>query len=83
MFQSGETLRLGALTKRGNVHVRWLLSQALQHLHRKDGRARKRYMKLKRKKPTGVARGAQVRWLSEIIWWMLTRNEQFRANKAA
>src|SRR6185295_13617913 len=43
VFQSGETLRLGALTKRGNVHVRWLLSQALQHLHRKDGRARKRY----------------------------------------
>jgi len=83
VFQSGETLRLGALTKRGNVHVRWLLSQALQHLHRKDGRARKRYMKLRRKKSTGVARGAQVRWLSEIIWWMLKKNEQFRANKAA
>ena len=81
--QSGEALRLGSLTRRGNVHVRWLLSQALQHLHRKDPRARKRYLKLKRKKPRGVARAAQVRWLTEIIWWMLMKNESYRIRKAA
>lgn len=83
VFQSGDRLVLGRLTRRGNVHVRWLLSQALQHLHRKDPRARKRYLKLKRKKPRGVARGAQVRWLTEIIWWMLTKNESYRIKKAA
>jgi transposase len=81
--QSGNTLILGALTRRGNVHVRWLLSQALQHLHRKDPRARKRYLKLKRKKPRGVARAAQVRWLTEIIWRMLTKNEIYRIKTAA
>ena len=83
VFQSGNTLIQGALTKRGNVHVRWLLSQALQHLHRKDPRARKRFLKLRRKKPCGVARGAQVRWLTKIIWHVLTKNEMYRIGDAA
>lgn len=83
VFQSGSTLIQGPLTKRGNVHVRWLLSQALQHLHRKDPRARKRFMKLRRRKPCGVARGAQVRWLTEIIWHVLTKNECYRIKETA
>lgn len=83
VHQSGQSLRLGPLTKRGNVHVRWLLSQALQHVHRKDAKARKRYLKLKRKKRRGVARGAQVRWLTQIIWQMLTKNEPYRMKQSA
>ena len=83
VHQSGQTLILGGLTRRGNVHVRWLLSQALQHLHRKDAKARQRYMKLRRKKPGGVARGAQVRWLTQIIWHLLTKNEAYRITSAA
>jgi len=82
VHQSGQTLRLGSITRRGNVHVRWLLSQALQHLHKKDGRAKKRYTKLKRKKPRGVARSAQVRWLTQIIWFMLKNNELYRCKAA-
>jgi transposase len=78
VFQSGNTLKLGSITKRGNKTVRWLLSQALTHLHRKDPKARMRYQKLKRKKPKGVARGAQVRWLTNIIWHLLTKREEYR-----
>lgn len=80
--QSGNKLYLGGITRRGNVHVRWLLSQALQHLHRKDPRARKRYQKLKRRKPRGVARAAQVRWLTTVIWHLLTKNEMYRIKAA-
>jgi len=83
VFQSGSRLVLGHLTRRGNVHVRWLLSQALQHLHRKDPRARKRYLKLKRKKPRGVARAAQVRWLTQIIWRLLAEKQHYRIKSAA
>jgi len=83
VHQSGQRLYLGSITRRGNVHVRWLLSQALQHLHRKDARARKRYLKLKRKKPRGVARAAQVRWLTQIIWHLLTKNQPYRSERAA
>jgi transposase len=82
VHQSGQSLRNGPLTKRGNVHVRWLLSQALQHLHKKDARARKRYMKLRRRKPRGVARAAQVRWLTNILWFVLTKNEAYRCKAA-
>lgn len=82
VHQSGQSLRLGSITRRGNVHVRWLLSQALQHLHKKDSRAKRRYTKLKRKKPRGVARSAQVRWLTQIIWFMLKKNEVYRCKAA-
>jgi len=78
VMQSGQTLRLGAMTKRGNVHVRWLLSQALMHLHRKDPRARKRYQKLRRKKASGVARGAQVRWLATVLWHVWSKKSEYR-----
>jgi transposase len=78
VYQSGQTLRLGAMTKRGNATVRWLLSQALTGLHRCDPRARKRYLRLRRKKPVGVARGAQVRWLVSIVWHLLTKREAYR-----
>jgi transposase len=78
VYQSGQTLRLGSMTKRGNATVRWLLSQALTSLHRSDARARKRYLRLRRKKPAGVARGAQVRWMLCIVWHLLTRREMYR-----
>ena len=76
--QSGQVRWMGAMTKRGNVHVRWLLSQSLQHLHRKDPKAAKRYRRLKRGKPVGVCRGAQMRWLTTIIWRLLINEEMYR-----
>ena len=78
VYQSGQTLRLGALTKRGNKTVRWLLSQALSGLHRGDARARQRYRRLKRRKRTGIARGAQVNWLVRIVFYMLSREQAYR-----
>jgi transposase len=87
VHQSGKTLRLGPITKRGNKTVRWLLSQALCQLHRADPRARKRYLKMKKKKRTGVARGAQVNWLVRIVYQLLKKKEAYRmpvrAKKAA
>ena len=81
--QSGKVSWRGPMTKRGNAHVRWLLSQSLLHLHRKDPKAYQRFRRLKRGKPTGVARGAQMRWLTEIIWRLLQKREYYRPNKKA
>jgi transposase len=83
IHQSGRSVWRGGLTKRGNRHVRWLLSQSLQHLHRKDPKAAKRYKRLKRGKPTGVARGAQMRWLTEIVWRLMTYGEFYRIKPLA
>jgi len=81
VYQSGQTLRLGPITKRGNKTVRWLLSQAVHHLHRADPRARKRYLRLKRRKPTGVALGAQVNWLTRIVYHLLKNETEYRLSE--
>jgi transposase len=78
---SGHSSRLGAMTKRGNVHVRWLLGVVLYHLHRKDPRARTRYLRLKRRRSAGAARGAMMRWLATILWHMLTKQEAYRLGR--
>ena len=78
VHQSGNRLHLGSLTKSGNKTVRWLLSQALQSLHRRDAQARRRYQRLKRKKPCGVARGAQVNWLVGLVFHLLKSGENYR-----
>lgn len=76
--QSGQSSRRGGMTKRGNSHVRWLLSVMLYHLHRKDPRARARYQRLKRRRGVGVARGAMMRWIATVLWHMLTKKEPYR-----
>lgn len=78
VYQSGKTLRLGPVTKRGNKTVRWLLSQALCSLHRVDARARKRYLRLKRRKHNGVARSAQVNWLVRLVYYLLLTETTYR-----
>jgi transposase len=82
VYQSGKTLRLGAVTKRGNKTVRWLLSQALCSLHRADARARKRYLRLKRRKHNGVARSAQVNWLVGLVYYLLKTESVYRRKAA-
>lgn len=76
--QSGKSLRLGSITKRGNSHARWLLGQAITHLIKKDPKARKRYLKLRRKKKAKVARVAMMRWLVTVLWRMLNNQEKYR-----
>ena len=76
--RSGEMLRLGPITKRGNKHVRWLLGQAITHLIKRDPKARRKYMKLRRKKKPKVARVALMRWVTTVLWSMLTNKEKYR-----
>lgn len=76
--QSGDKLRLGQITKRGNKHVRWLLGQAITHLIKRDPKARRKYLKLRRKKKAKVARVALMRWVTTVLWRMLTNKEKYR-----
>jgi len=78
--QSGDYLRLGPITRHGNKHVRWLLGQAVTHLIMKDPKAKKRYMKLRRKKKAKVARVALMRWIVTVLWRMLKNKEKYRLN---
>ncbi len=76
--QSGDVLRLGPITKRGNKHARWLLGQAITHLIKRDPKARRKYLKLRRKKKAKVARVALMRWVTTVLWRMLTNKEKYR-----
>jgi len=78
--QSGDRLIIGSITRSGNRHVRWLLGQAVTHLIRCDPKARRRYLKLRRKKKAKVARVALMRWVATVLWRMLKNNECYRIN---
>ena len=78
--QSGESLKQGSITRRCSKHARWLLGQAVTHVIKRDAKARKRYMKLRRKKKAKVARVALMRWIVTVLWRMLKNKEKYRLN---
>jgi transposase len=58
---SGDTERVGSITKIGSRMVRYLLAQAIQHLLRRDGSIRAWYQRLKCRRGSKVARVAVMR----------------------
>lgn len=74
---SGETERLGSITKEGSRHVRFLLGQLVLHLLRKDARIRTWYQRIKKRRGSKIARVAVMRRLAVIMWHMLSKNEPY------
>lgn len=68
----------GPITEHGNVHARWLLVQAAQHLDKHPGPLGVFFRRLAARKNRNVAVVATARKLATIAWWMLTRNEPYR-----
>ena len=80
---SGETERVGSITKIGSRMVRYLLAQAIQHLLRRDGSVRTWYLRIKRRRGSKIARVAVMRRTATIMWRMLSTGEPWRAQKSA
>jgi transposase len=80
VYQSGTRDRRGPLARNGPKHLRWALIEAAVHACRYEPYA-SRYQKTKQRfgplKGTQVARVELARDLTQAIWWMLTRSEQF------
>ncbi len=82
VYQSGDVDRRGALAKTGPKYLRWALIEAAVHAARHP-RYRRKFERTKRR--LGKQRGYQVarielaRELATAIWYMLTRQESFRA----
>ena len=68
---SGETQRLGSITKQGSSMVRYILGQAVLHVLRADAWMRQWYRRIKRRRGSKIARVAVMRRLATIIWAML------------
>jgi transposase len=75
---SGETERLGSITKEGSRHVRFLLGQLVLHVLRKDARMRTWYKRIKQRRGSKIARVAVMRRIAVIMWHMLSKNEPYR-----
>jgi hypothetical protein len=79
---SGETERVGSITKVGSRMVRYLLAQVIVHLLRRDGAVRAWYQRIKRRRGSKVARVAVMRRTATILWRMLRTGEPWRPGKA-
>ena len=78
IYQSGDKEISGRITKRGNVHLRWILNQCIIHTVRYESPLRDFYLRVLEKKGVGCARTAAVRKLLTILFHMLKNNEEYR-----
>jgi transposase len=79
---SGETERLGSITKAGSRTVRILLAQVILHLMRRDSTTRGWYLRIKRRRGSKIARVAVMRRTAVIMWRMLSTGECWRPGTA-
>jgi transposase len=75
---TGDTERVGSITKIGSRMVRYLLAQAIQHLLRRDGSIRAWHQRIKRRRGSKIARVAVMRRTATIMWRMLSTGECWR-----
>jgi transposase len=78
---SGDTDRVGSITKIGSRMVRYLLAQVIQHLLRRDSTVRAWYQRIKRRRGSKIARVAVMRRTATIMWRMLNTGQPWRPGK--
>src|SRR4029077_6536402 len=74
---SGETDRMGSITKRGSALARFLLGQLVLHVLRKDSWMRTWFRNIKRRRGSKIARVAVMRRMSTILWHMVSKQEPY------
>jgi transposase len=67
----------GRITKRGRAQARWLLVEAAEHLSKAPGPLRAFYLRIKKKRNHNVAVVALARKLAELVWHLLTKEEDY------
>jgi hypothetical protein len=72
------TQRIGSITKQGSPLARFILGQLVLHVLRRDGKMRRWYTQLKRRRGARIARVAVMRRLTTILWHMLKHDEPYR-----
>lgn len=73
--------RHGRITKAGRSEARWLAVEAAEHLRKAPGPMRALYSRVAAKRGHNVAVVAVARKLTELVWQLLTRNQDFLYEK--
>jgi hypothetical protein len=79
--QSGETKYHGKITKQGRAEARRLAVEAAEHLRKAPGPLRALFTRVSNKRGHNVAVVAVARKLAELVWVLLTRDEDFLYQK--
>jgi len=75
---SGEaTDRLGSITKDGSPMARFILSQWVVHVLRRDSSMKAWHARIKKRRGSKIARVAVMRRLATIVWHMVKNNEPY------
>jgi transposase len=74
---SGNTRRLGKVSKQGNAMVRWLLVEAATIAQSKDVAWHRQYLRLSLQKHHGVAKIAIAHKLAVRLYWMLRSGQDY------
>lgn len=75
--QSGEKLRMGRISKQGNSYARFMIVESADWLRKSVPVYSRFYERIKKKKNHNVAKVATARKLAELVWILLTRNQEF------
>jgi hypothetical protein len=81
VYQSGNTRRVGRISKQGNAYARFLAIEAAEHFRKAHGPIRRVYERIVKKKNHNVAITAVARKLIELVFHLLTREEEFLYSK--
>ena len=80
---SGETERLGSITKEGSTLARYLLGEMVLHVLHKDAVMREWFRRIKKRRGVKIARVAVMRRLTVIFWHMLRKQQPYQITVAA
>jgi len=76
-YQSGKSIRHGAITKQGSKWLRWIMIEATLHHTRSGGRLGLFYQRMLHRKGVKVARVALARELIHSVFWCLKKGVVF------
>jgi transposase len=81
LYQSGNIIRTGRITRQGNSRIRWYLVEASTMAARYDPKMKTFYERIQKKKGNQKARVAVARKLLVSIYHVLTRNELYDGHR--
>lgn len=81
LYQSGNTMWTGRITRQGNKRIRWFLTEAAQKAARFDPKMKTFYERISRKKGHQKALIAVARKMLVSIYYVLTRNELYDGHR--
>jgi len=79
--QSGSKIYHGRIIKDSNSYIRYVLIEAVAHAIKKDNSLYWFYQRIAKKRGTNKARIATARKLAKIIYFMLSKNQDYYLNK--